>query len=229
MDLYFCGVDGGGVCDLCGVFIRAGGGGCGAVAAGETDDFLGDYGVGGGDFCGGFDKLYYWWRGRSEKMRKILGLMMSEGVRLGDFRLGGRGLGIGGWGWGILRKAGVMIGVVLMVMMVGNSLLMMPAWADEYNRICEENVDAELKKRAGCEEKATLPSVVVNIFNWFIGVIGVVGVFTVMFAGQRMITANGDVAYIKQARSMLIYGVVGVIVSLLAFVIVNFAIGGLTR
>jgi hypothetical protein len=50
----------------------------------------------------------------------------------------------------------------------------------------------------------------------------VVGVLVIAFAGQRFVVSEGDPAKIVQAKNMLFWAVVGVVIALLAWTIITF-------
>ena len=59
---------------------------------------------------------------------------------------------------------------------------------------------------------------VVNILLWAVGILSVI---MIIFSGFRYITSAGDAAKTKSAQSTLTYAVVGLIVAILAWAIVN--------
>ena len=72
-----------------------------------------------------------------------------------------------------------------------------------------------------------LLTIVQNIINIIIGVVGIVAVIMMILGGISFITSQGDAAKVTKARNTILYGVVGLIVALLAFAIVNFVLGSL--
>lgn len=69
-----------------------------------------------------------------------------------------------------------------------------------------------------------LMSRVKTIINVVLGVVGVVAVVIIIIAGVYFILSQGDAAKITRAKNTIIYGVVGLLVALLAFAIVNFVL-----
>ena len=65
---------------------------------------------------------------------------------------------------------------------------------------------------------------VVNILLWAVGILSVI---MIIFSGFRYITSAGDASKTKSAQSTLIYSVVGLIVAILAYAIVNMVINRL--
>ena len=62
---------------------------------------------------------------------------------------------------------------------------------------------------------------VVNILLWAVGILSVI---MIIFSGFRYITSSGDASKTKSAQSTLIYSVVGLIVAIMAWAIVNMVI-----
>ena len=69
-----------------------------------------------------------------------------------------------------------------------------------------------------------LESAIIPIINGVIGVLGIVCVVVVLIGGINYMTSAGDPGKVKKARDTILYGVIGLIISALAFAIVNFVI-----
>ena len=69
--------------------------------------------------------------------------------------------------------------------------------------------------------KDGLIKTVVNILLWAVGILSVI---MIIFSGFRYITSAGDTSKTKSAQSTLIYSVVGLIVAIMAWAIVNMVI-----
>lgn len=61
-----------------------------------------------------------------------------------------------------------------------------------------------------------------NVINTLLFVVGMAAVIVIVIAGFRMVTANGDSQAVAKARSSIIYAVVGIVVAVSAYAIVNF-------
>lgn len=98
------------------------------------------------------------------------------------------------------------------------------------NPICSSSADAVQKEAAGCGTDASdnVGNHVVNIINTVISILGILGVVMIVFAGQRLITANGNPAQIAQSKNMILWAVVGIIIGVLTWAIINFAVGALS-
>ena len=61
-----------------------------------------------------------------------------------------------------------------------------------------------------------------TVINVAIGLIGFVAVVVIIYGGFQYTTSAGDAAKVKKAKDTIMYGVIGLVVALLAFAIVNF-------
>lgn len=68
----------------------------------------------------------------------------------------------------------------------------------------------------------SLMETVQTIINVIVGVLGVVAVAVIILGGVYYVISQGEAAKITRAKNTILYGVVGLIVSLLAYAIVNF-------
>lgn len=74
------------------------------------------------------------------------------------------------------------------------------------------------------KDSAEASSIVKQIINLLLYAIGALSVIMIIFSGLKYINSRGDAESIKSAKNTLQYAVVGLIVALVAFVIVNFVI-----
>ena len=65
---------------------------------------------------------------------------------------------------------------------------------------------------------------VIDVVNVVIGVLGVVAVIVIIFGGVQYMTSAGDSGKVKKAKDTILYGVIGLIICILAAAIVNFVI-----
>lgn len=101
--------------------------------------------------------------------------------------------------------------------------------AVDFNPICSEGGLTENQRiEAGCTEAGEAKPMerVTNLINVAIGLTGVIAVVVVVFGGQRYLTSAGDPSRAKQAKDMIMYGVIGIVVAVLAWAIINFVITG---
>jgi len=75
------------------------------------------------------------------------------------------------------------------------------------------------------EEKDDVIKYVGIIVNTLLYALGAVSVVVIIIAGIGYTTSTGDPAAITKAKSTLMYAVVGLVVALLSYAIVNFVLG----
>ena len=64
-----------------------------------------------------------------------------------------------------------------------------------------------------------------NIINVMLLVIGIVAVIMLIVGGFRYVLSNGNEKAVSGAKDTILYAVIGIVVALLSFAIVNFVLG----
>ena len=72
-----------------------------------------------------------------------------------------------------------------------------------------------------------LDTTVINIINAIIGVLGLICVIVIIIGGVGYMTSSGDSNRVKKAKDTILYGIIGLIICVLAFAIVNFVIANI--
>ena len=114
------------------------------------------------------------------------------------------------------------------------SLLTAPsqmAYADAFNAACEDpKLSEALKAEAGCfngneeaEGKKT-GQVVQYVVGIIVGLTGTVALVFIIIGGIHYMTATGDANKLKKAKDTILYAVIGLVISGLAFAITNWII-----
>lgn len=67
-----------------------------------------------------------------------------------------------------------------------------------------------------------------TITNVLLYIIGAIAVIMLIIGGVRYVTSNGESANVTSAKNTILYAVVGIIVAILAYAVVNFVIGSFT-
>lgn len=66
-----------------------------------------------------------------------------------------------------------------------------------------------------------------NVINYILYVAGILAVVMIVVAGVQMTTSGGDPGKVAKAKQTIVWSVVGLIVTILAYAIVNFVVGKL--
>lgn len=82
----------------------------------------------------------------------------------------------------------------------------------EFNKCMSGNTDGVLEK-------------VKEVLNVVFLVVGILAVIMIIIGGVFMMISAGDPGKIKRAKDTIMYSVIGLIITLLAFAIVNFVVG----
>ena len=66
-----------------------------------------------------------------------------------------------------------------------------------------------------------------NIVNLMLWIVGVVSVIMLIFGSFRYVISNGDSTKVTAAKNTIMYAVIGLVLAIFAYAIVNFVISGL--
>jgi hypothetical protein len=86
---------------------------------------------------------------------------------------------------------------------------------------CDGNARTEVCKAKDEDNTNTL---VQDIINLLLFTIGIISVIMIIVGGIRYALSNGDASNIKTAKDTILYAIIGLVVALLAFAIVNFVV-----
>ena len=78
---------------------------------------------------------------------------------------------------------------------------------------------------AGGTGSESLTSIVGTVINTMLFIVGILSVIMIIYAGIRFITANGNAQQVSTAKNILIYSIVGLVISIIAYAVVNWVIG----
>lgn len=72
---------------------------------------------------------------------------------------------------------------------------------------------------------AAVNKLVQTLVNTLLYILGTIAVIMIIVGGIRYTTSNGDAGGIKSAKDTILYSVIGLVVAMLAWAIVNFVVG----
>ena len=67
--------------------------------------------------------------------------------------------------------------------------------------------------------------IVTTVINTMLFIVGILSVIMIIYAGIRYVTAHSDKGQVEGAKNTLIYAIVGLIVSIVAYALVNWVVG----
>ena len=92
-----------------------------------------------------------------------------------------------------------------------------------FDRSCNKDSTSEL-----CSGRAeTADNMVEPIVSTLLFVVGVVAVVVIIIGGILYVTSTGDPGKTKRAKDTILYAVIGLVVAILAYAIVNFVVKAL--
>ena len=124
--------------------------------------------------------------------------------------------------------------MAIILAVAGSGISLVPVYADTYSDCIKEATTQADKAKCGMDatqndpdaaKKKTLEGTVKNIINAVLYVVGILAVVMVIIGGIQYTTSGGDQAAVTKAKNTILYGIVGLIIAILAYAIVNFVIG----
>lgn len=119
------------------------------------------------------------------------------------------------------------VGLVLGMMILGVGVLA-PERVMAWNDPACADMTAEERELAGCNTTATGEETfikkVTGVLNVVLPMVALLAVVMVVISGVMMSVSMGDPGKIKRAKSMLTYSLIGMVIALMAYAIVNFVL-----
>ena len=121
---------------------------------------------------------------------------------------------------GVIALSGVMVGGVSAAEACPTSTIRGKNGGTYENSIAECNVPED-------ETDRDLMSILTNIINVVVGIVGFLAVVMIIVGGISYTLSAGDANKVKKAKDTIMYGIIGLIVAILAYAIVNFVLANL--
>lgn len=80
------------------------------------------------------------------------------------------------------------------------------------------------KKPTGIPDIQATPSLITNVLQLVFGLAGAVALLIVTFAGTKYVLSQGDPQKVAKAKETIIYALVGLVITILAYSIVSFIV-----
>lgn len=81
----------------------------------------------------------------------------------------------------------------------------------------------------GSQDDLNISSVILQVVNVLLYIVGAIAVIMIIVGGFKYVTSGGDSAGVTSAKNTILYAVIGLVVALLAFALVNFVLNDLIR
>lgn len=76
---------------------------------------------------------------------------------------------------------------------------------------------------------ASATDIITTIVNILLFILGAVAVIMIVIGGIKYTTSNGDAAQVKSAKDTILYSIIGVVVALLAYALVNWVVANIVQ
>lgn len=122
--------------------------------------------------------------------------------------------------------------VAMTIFGLGTVATMSPAYAVVP---CPDGTVSTTGDLSGCtginngNNKNNLMTTLNVVLNVVLGLVAFIAVVMIIMGGISFITSQGDTSKVSKARNTVLYGVVGLVVALLAFAIVNFVLSNIFK
>lgn len=86
------------------------------------------------------------------------------------------------------------------------------------------NASNPVCKASKTDNDAKAKSMAKMIINTMLMIVGILSVIMVVFGGIRYTISSGDASKVKAAKDTIMYAIIGVVVSILSYAIINFVL-----
>ena len=121
-----------------------------------------------------------------------------------------------------MKKIAIIIGIMMMTiapiacnLVLGSGL----AYAD-----IKAELQEGVKEAGGDDDTMELGDIINRVINVLLFLVGALSVVFIIVAGIYFSISNGNAEQVKRAKNTMTYAVIGLIVSILSYAIVNFVI-----
>jgi hypothetical protein len=114
--------------------------------------------------------------------------------------------------------------VVMFAVVVGFGAVALPATSVSAITVfeqCKSNSSSAVCK----SQSDSASSMIKIVINTLLVVLGMIAVVMIVIGGIRYTTSAGNASQIKEAKDTILYSIVGLVVAILSFTIVNFVVG----
>lgn len=119
------------------------------------------------------------------------------------------------------------LAVVAAPLLAGGSVVLAEGTAGA-DGTASEKMKGGLTAVGGKQSEAKLEDNIKTIVNVMLFLLGAIAVIMIIIGGIRYATSNGDSSQLKGAKDTILYAVVGLVVAILAYAIVNFVVTSFT-
>ncbi len=98
----------------------------------------------------------------------------------------------------------------------------LPAYANTKDEV-KSGVTAIGGNESG-NRSGDVTKVIQDVINILLFLVGLIAVLMIVISGFRFVTSNGDANTVSSAKNSIIYAVIGLVIAVMAYAIVNFVL-----
>lgn len=128
-------------------------------------------------------------------------------------------------------KKKILVALAVMAMSATGLAMCIPAFAagkcpaGSKNAAYKNSVaECNMENTGSSSSSGSLMSTLNVIINIALGALGLVTVIMIIVGGYMYVTSSGDAAKVTKAKNTIMYGVIGLVIALLSWAIVNFVL-----
>lgn len=117
-------------------------------------------------------------------------------------------------------------GAATAALLVAQKAMAQPLTGDElFGGRGDQGITGEdFANAAGLSSSRTLPETIASLIQVVLGFLGVVAVVIILMGGFKWMTAGGNDDKVKEAKRLIVQGIIGLVITLSAFAIASFVI-----
>lgn len=116
----------------------------------------------------------------------------------------------------------IKLSIIAAFAVLGIGLVATPAYAACTN--AKDCVTSGLNAAGGTSSKTDVGALIKTVVNVLLFILGAIAVIMIVIGGIKYTVSNGDSSAVTSAKNTILYAVVGLIVAMMAYAIVNFVI-----
>ncbi len=107
----------------------------------------------------------------------------------------------------------------------GVGAMMLPAAPTMAVNVFDQCTGNASSKVCAAQSKDKANTMIKTVISLLLTALGIIAVIMIIIGGVRYTTSQGDSSGLKSAKDTIIYAVVGLVVAMLSYAIVNFVVG----
>ncbi len=88
-------------------------------------------------------------------------------------------------------------------------------------QLLDPSTDVPANLGTATNGQSSLKQIIVTGINWLLGFLGLIAIIMVIYGGFLYLTSGGDDAAASKGRTVILYAIIGIVIILLSYAIVN--------